>query len=116
MSNLLKKELLADSQTYGDDRRSPLHEREEAKALSENELVSAEPVTIVLSQMGWVRSAKGHDIDPAGLSYKAGDSYRAAARQTTSRWRLLTPPAAAIRWIRPRCRRHAGRVSRSPAS
>jgi topoisomerase-4 subunit A len=80
MSNLLKKELLADSQTYGDDRRSPLREREEAKALSETELVSAEPVTIVLSQMGWVRSAKGHDIDPAGLSYKAGDSYLAAAR------------------------------------
>ncbi|ERK17288.1 MAG: DNA topoisomerase IV subunit A [Pantoea sp.] len=80
MSNLLKKELQADSQTYGDDRRSPLREREEAKALSETELVSAEPVTIVLSQMGWVRSAKGHDIDPAGLSYKAGDSYLAAAR------------------------------------
>jgi topoisomerase IV subunit A len=80
MSNLLKKELQADSQTYGDDRRSPLREREEAKALSENDLVSAEPVTIVLSQMGWVRSAKGHDIDPSGLSYKAGDSYLAAAR------------------------------------
>jgi topoisomerase IV subunit A len=80
MSNLLKKELQADSQTYGDDRRSPLREREEAKALSETDLVSAEPVTIVLSQMGWVRSAKGHDIDPAGLSYKAGDNYLAAAR------------------------------------
>ncbi|MDF2042445.1 MULTISPECIES: DNA topoisomerase IV subunit A [unclassified Pantoea] len=80
MNTLLKKELQADSVSYGDDRRSPLREREEAKALSETELVPSEPVTIVLSQMGWVRSAKGHDIDPAGLSYKAGDSYLAAAR------------------------------------
>lgn len=80
MNTLLKKELQADSTSYGDDRRSPLREREEAKALSETELVPSEPVTIVLSQMGWVRSAKGHDIDPAGLSYKAGDSYLAAAR------------------------------------
>lgn len=79
MNTLLKKELQADSASYGDDRRSPLREREEAKALSETELVPSEPVTIVLSQMGWVRSAKGHDIDPAGLSYKAGDSYLAAA-------------------------------------
>ncbi|MDU4092007.1 MAG: DNA topoisomerase IV subunit A [Pantoea sp.] len=80
MNTLLKKELQADSEAYGDERRSPLHEREEAKAISENELVPSEPVTVVLSQMGWVRSAKGHDIDPAGLSYKAGDSYLAAAR------------------------------------
>lgn len=80
MNTLLKKELQADSNNFGDDRRSPLREREEAKALSETELVPSEPVTIVLSQMGWVRSAKGHDIDPAGLSYKAGDSYLAAAR------------------------------------
>ncbi|RPD99242.1 DNA topoisomerase IV subunit A [Candidatus Pantoea deserta] len=80
MNTLLKKELQADAAAYGDDRRSPLHEREEAKALSENELVPSEPVTIVLSQMGWVRSAKGHDIDPSGLSYKAGDSYLASAR------------------------------------
>ncbi|MET4056443.1 topoisomerase-4 subunit A [Pantoea agglomerans] len=80
MNTLLKKELQADSASYGDNRRSPLREREEAKALSETELVPSEPVTIVLSQMGWVRSAKGHDIDPAGLSYKAGDSYLAAAR------------------------------------
>ncbi|NIF21307.1 DNA topoisomerase IV subunit A [Candidatus Pantoea multigeneris] len=80
MSNLLKKELQADSAAYGDERRSPLREREEAKALSETELTPSEPVTIVLSQMGWIRSAKGHDIDPTGLSYKAGDSFLAAAR------------------------------------
>ncbi|MEH2920697.1 DNA topoisomerase IV subunit A [Samsonia erythrinae] len=80
LSNLIKKEIQADAQAYGDDRRSPLHERSEAKAMSEHDFVPSEPVTIVLSEMGWVRSAKGHDIDPAGLSYKAGDSFRAAAK------------------------------------
>ncbi|RXS77667.1 DNA topoisomerase IV subunit A, partial [Geobacillus sp. PK12] len=63
-----------------DDRRSPLHERGESKAMSEHDFVPSEPVTIVLSEMGWVRSAKGHDIDPTGLSYKAGDSFRAVAK------------------------------------
>jgi len=80
MSNLLKKELQADAKTYGDDRRSPLQERAEAKAISETDLVPSEPVTIVLSQMGWIRAARGHDIDPTGLSYKAGDSYLASAK------------------------------------
>ena len=58
---------------------SQLVEREEAKAISESEMTPAEPVTIILSEMGWVRCAKGHDIDPAGLSYKAGDKYLAHA-------------------------------------
>lgn len=80
LNTLIKKEIQADAQTYGDDRRSPLQEREEAKAMSEHDFVPSEPVTIVLSEGGWVRSAKGHDIDPSGLSYKAGDSFRAAAR------------------------------------
>ncbi|MEQ9898475.1 DNA topoisomerase IV subunit A [Pectobacterium punjabense] len=80
LSNLIKKEIQADAQAYGDDRRSPLHERGEAKAMSEHDFVPSEPVTIVLSEMGWVRSAKGHDIDPTGLSYKAGDSFRAVAK------------------------------------
>ncbi|WP_077295268.1 DNA topoisomerase IV subunit A [Yersinia proxima] len=80
LNTLIKKEIQADAAAYGDDRRSPLTEREEAKAMSEHDIVPSEPVTIVLSEMGWVRSAKGHDIDPSGLSYKAGDSFRAAAR------------------------------------
>ncbi|MEH0833377.1 DNA topoisomerase IV subunit A [Pectobacterium cacticida] len=80
LSNLIKKEIQADALAYGDERRSPLRERSEAKAMSEHDFVPSEPVTIVLSEMGWVRSAKGHDIDPAGLSYKAGDSFRAAAK------------------------------------
>lgn len=84
LNNLIKKEIQADAQAYGDDRRSPLTEREEAKAMSEHDFVPSEPVTIVLSKMGWVRSAKGHDIDPSGLSYKAGDSFLAAARGKTN--------------------------------
>ncbi|MDU5729926.1 MAG: DNA topoisomerase IV subunit A [Citrobacter freundii] len=80
MNNLLKKELQADAEAYGDDRRSPLQEREEAKAMSEHDMLPSEPVTIVLSQSGWVRSAKGHDIDAPGLSYKAGDSFKSAVK------------------------------------
>ncbi|OSN01834.1 MULTISPECIES: DNA topoisomerase IV subunit A [Lonsdalea] len=80
LNTLLKKEIEADAKAYGDERRSPLRERGEAKAMNEHDLLPSEPVTIVLSEMGWVRSAKGHDIDPAGLSYRAGDTFRAAAR------------------------------------
>ncbi|MFM2484720.1 DNA topoisomerase IV subunit A [Celerinatantimonas yamalensis] len=75
LNTLIKKELLSDAEKYGDDRRSPLVERSESKALKEKDLVPAEPITVVLSQMGWARSAKGHDIDAAGLSYKSGDQY-----------------------------------------
>ncbi|MCC8421897.1 DNA topoisomerase IV subunit A [Photorhabdus thracensis] len=80
LNTLLKKEIIADATTYGDERRSPMRERDEAKAMSEHDITPCEPVTIVLSEMGWVRSAKGHEIDPAGLNYKAGDSFRGAAR------------------------------------
>ncbi|MFA5679018.1 MAG: DNA topoisomerase IV subunit A [Pseudomonas sp.] len=75
----VRNELIADAETYGDDRRSPLIEREEARALSENDLVPSEPVTVVLSERGWVRCAKGHDADGAGMSYRAGDSFLAQA-------------------------------------
>lgn len=80
MNTLLKKELEEDAKQYGDDRCSPLNEREEAKAMSEHDILPSEPVTVVLSQMGWVRSAKGHDIDPSGMNYKAGDTFLGAAR------------------------------------
>ncbi|NDV92096.1 DNA topoisomerase IV subunit A [Alteromonas sp. 345S023] len=79
LKTLIKKEILADAEKYGDDRRSPLMVREEAKALSEKELVPAESVTVVLSEKGWARCAKGHDIDAEGLSYKAGDGYLSSA-------------------------------------
>lgn len=80
MKKLIKKELLEDAEKYGDDRRSPIVARKEAKAYSETDLVSSEPVTVVLSEKGWVRAAKGHDIDPKGLSYKAGDGFSLAAK------------------------------------
>ncbi|MBL35575.1 MAG: DNA topoisomerase IV subunit A [Oceanospirillaceae bacterium] len=75
LKTLIKKEITADAEQYGDERRSPVVVRGEAKAFSETELVSADPVTIVLSDKGWVRAAKGHDIDCENLSYKAGDKF-----------------------------------------
>lgn len=78
LKTLIKKELLAVAEKFGDDRRSPLVAGAEAKAFSELELVSADPITVVMSEKGWIRSAKGHDIDPASLSYKAGDSFKMA--------------------------------------
>ena len=80
MKTLVKKELLEDAEKYGDDRRSQLAKREAAQALKEEDLVPSEPCTIVLSKAGWVRSAKGHDIEASTLSYKAGDEYQHAAR------------------------------------
>jgi len=80
MKKLIKDELLADAEKYGDDRRSPIVSRLEAKAFSEEDLISSEPVTVVLSDKGWVRAAKGHDIDPNGLNYKSGDSYSLSAK------------------------------------
>ncbi|WP_320819491.1 DNA topoisomerase IV subunit A [Thalassolituus sp.] len=80
LKTLIKKEITADAETYGDERRSPVVVRGEAKAFSETELVSAEAVTVVLSAKGWVRAAKGHDIDAENLSYKAGDSFMIAAQ------------------------------------
>ena len=80
MKTLVKKELLEDAEKYGDERRSQLAEREAAQALKEEDLVPSEPCTVVLSKAGWVRSAKGHDIDASTLNYKAGDEYRHAAK------------------------------------
>ena len=75
MTKLMRDELTRDLETYGDDRHSPIVVRLEARALREDQLVASEPVTVVLSDNGWIRSAKGHDIDPGTLSYKAGDQY-----------------------------------------
>ena len=80
LKTLIKKEIKADAEKYGDARRTPLVSRDEAKAFSETELLSTEPVTIVLSERGWMRAAKGHDVDPRSLQYKSGDAFRLAAR------------------------------------
>lgn len=87
LKKLIKDELLADAKKFGDERRSPLVAREAAQALAETDLVASEPVTIVLSEKGWVRAAKGHDVDAAGLSYRDGDTLLAASRGR-SNWQV----------------------------
>jgi len=79
LRNLIRSEIEADSAEYGDERRTRIVERAAAQAIEESELLANEPVTIVLSSGGWVRSAKGHDIDPRTLSYKSGEVFLAAA-------------------------------------
>ncbi|NRP51558.1 DNA topoisomerase 4 subunit A [Marinobacterium sp. xm-v-242] len=76
MRNLIKEEIEQAAEEFGDDRRSPLVEREESQAFSDKDLLTSDPVTVVLSKQGWIRAAKGHDIDPATLNYKASDGYK----------------------------------------
>ena len=80
LKKLVKDELLADAKKFGDARRSPLVARGAAQAISESELVPSEPMTVVLSHKGWIRAAKGHDVDPASLSYRDGDKLLQAVR------------------------------------
>ncbi|MDG1662168.1 MAG: DNA topoisomerase IV subunit A [Pseudomonadales bacterium] len=80
LKTLIKKELLAVAQEFGDPRRSPLVERDDAIAYTEDDITTVDPITVVLSERGWVRAAKGHDIDPASLSFKSGDTFKLAAR------------------------------------
>ncbi|RAN82193.1 DNA topoisomerase IV subunit A [Bacillus sp. SRB_336] len=84
LKGLIKEELRADAAKFGDDRRSPLVQREAAQALDESALVASEPVTVVLSQKGWARAAKGHDIDAEGLNYREGDGLLAAVKARTT--------------------------------
>jgi topoisomerase-4 subunit A len=80
MKTLVKKELAADAEAFGDARRSAIVSRPPAEAMDESELTPSEPVTVVLSEKGWVRAAKGHEIDPAELNYKTGDGYLGSVR------------------------------------
>ena len=79
LKTLVKNELKSTADEYGDARRSPLKERGEAQAFNEKDLLTAEPITVVLSDKGWVRAAKGHEIDPTTLSYKSGDKFLSSA-------------------------------------
>ncbi|MBT8127975.1 MAG: DNA topoisomerase IV subunit A [Gammaproteobacteria bacterium] len=79
LKSLIRKEILEDAEKHGDDRRSPIVERGAAQAMSETALIASEAITVVLSKKGWVRAAKGHDIDPCKLNYKAGDGFQASA-------------------------------------
>ena len=80
LKTLVRKELLETVEQYGDERRSPIVSREDARAFSDEELMTTEPVTVVLSAKGWIRSAKGHDMDPLSLNYKSGDNFHLAAK------------------------------------
>jgi topoisomerase IV subunit A len=80
LTKLVREELLEDAEEYGDARRTKLVEREAAQAIAAVDLISSEPTTVVLSRLGWVRAAKGHDIDARALSYKGGDEFQAAAK------------------------------------
>jgi len=84
LKTLIKEELREDARKYGDARRSPLVEREAAQALDETALVASEPITVVLSTKGWVRAAKGHDVDATELGYREGDKFLAAAQGRTT--------------------------------
>jgi topoisomerase-4 subunit A len=84
LKTLIKDELKEDAKKHGDDRRSPIIERQIAQALDEAALVASEPTTAVLSQKGWIRAAKGHDVDPAAMNYREGDALQAFARGRTT--------------------------------
>ena len=81
---LVKEEIAADAEKHGDPRRARIAVADEAKAFAESDLLSSEPITVILSAKGWARAAKGHDVDPAELSYRTGDALQAAARGRTS--------------------------------
>nr|VFJ47790.1 MAG: DNA topoisomerase IV subunit A [Candidatus Kentron sp. DK]VFJ64223.1 MAG: DNA topoisomerase IV subunit A [Candidatus Kentron sp. DK] len=82
---LIREEIISDTEKYGDARRSPLVERGRAQPLDEKKLIPSEPVTVVLSARGWIRAAKGHDVDARTLGYRAGDEFRAEARGRSNR-------------------------------
>ena len=89
MRKLIKEELEEAIEQYGDERRSPIVERGEAQAFSEKDLLSSDPVTVVISKQGWIRAAKGHDVDAEGLNYKSGDSFKLACHGRTNQPTLV---------------------------
>ncbi len=89
MRKLIKQEIEEAAEKYGDERRSPIVEREEAQAFSEKDLLSSDPVTVVISKQGWIRAAKGHDIDAEGLNYKSGDGYKLACKGRSNQPTIL---------------------------
>ena len=89
LKTLVRKELLAAAEEFGDDRRSPIVAREDAVAFSETDLLTADPITVIISEKGWIRAAKGHDIDPSSLNYKAGDGYKLSAQGKSNQQVML---------------------------
>jgi topoisomerase-4 subunit A len=89
LKTLIKKEILEDAEAYGDDRRTAIVEREAAQALDEAQLVTSEPVTVVLSRHGFARAAKGHEVDALALNYRSGDGYLAAAEGRSNQFAMF---------------------------
>jgi len=114
LRKLVGEELQADAEKYGDARRSKIVEREAAQAIDETALIANEPVTVVLSSGGWMRAAKGHEIDPRSLQYKSGDAFRrrCAACRCSQRY-FSTPRGVPIACLRTRCLRRVVWASRS---
>jgi len=92
----VKKELQQDANVYGDERRSPIVTRQAAQALDETALISNEPLTVILSQKGWIRAAKGHDVDAENLSYRAGDSFQMAVKTRSTQLVYLFDSAGRV--------------------
>lgn len=124
MKTLVKKELLADSDAYGDDRRSPLIEGPVARAMSEQDLIPSEPLTVILSENGWVRAAKGHDVEGRSLGYKSGDTFLSQARGQSrqqcvfldSKGRAYTLPAHSLPSARSHGEPLTGRLNPAPGA
>ena len=89
LKTLVRKELEAIAEEFGDERRSTLVQRDEAQAFNEMDLLSADPVTVVLSEKGWIRAAKGHEVDGVSLNYKAGDAFFAAVQGRSNQQTIL---------------------------
>lgn len=93
LKGLVGKELAADAEKYGDARRSPVVERATATAMGEQDLMPSEPVTVILSKHGWIRMAKGHNVDAEGIAYRAGDEYLASAQGRSNQQVVLLDSA-----------------------
>ena len=101
MKTLIKKELLADAEEYGDERCTALAVLPEAQAFTEEDLLSNDPVTIILSEKGWVRAAKGHEVDPSELNYKSGDAFLAATRCRSNEICVFFDSTGRAYWVAP---------------
>ncbi|MGQ0620508.1 MAG: DNA topoisomerase IV subunit A [Panacagrimonas sp.] len=102
LKKLIGDELKEDAKKYGDDRRCPVNARPPAQAMSTEEIVPAEPITVVLSKAGWIRAGKGHELDPLSLSYKAGDEYLAHAPGKSNQLLILLDSKGRCYTLNPR--------------
>ena len=101
MKTLIKREIDADAERYGDPRRTRIAAEADAQAFAEEDLVASEPVTVILSEKGWARAAKGHDINPEELSYRSGDAFLAAARGRTNEACVFLDSSGRAYWTTP---------------